>query len=112
MEMEIRAALELHKPRLLQKWVVIGIEVVETVNGPTVGEEPPRQMKADKAGRAGHQNGLIHLVIPRRPCSITSVTAPARFAAIATVNRASASAAASCCSDSVAATKVPPARLA
>src|SRR5579862_1471090 len=110
MEMERRAVLELGQPRLLQARVVIGVEVVEAMNGPTVGKEPARQMKANEAGSAGHKNGLVHPVVPGQPCSISPLTAAARFDAVATVNRAPASAAAFRRSGSAAASNVPPAR--
>ena len=43
-----------------QSRIVIVVEIVDSMDGPAVGEKPARQMKADEPGSAGDKNGLAH----------------------------------------------------
>src|SRR5580704_15691901 len=78
MKVKTRVVLELRKSRFLQTRIVIGIEAIDAVHGPSVGKKPACQMKADEAGRAGDNNGLAHFRIPSRPCSKSVVTVSVR----------------------------------
>src|SRR5262245_19617079 len=46
--------------RLLQRGIIIGIHVVETDHVAAVAQQTLRNMKTDKPGGAGHENGAIN----------------------------------------------------
>ena len=51
------------KSCFFQSRVVIGVEIVETIDDPAVGKKPARQMKANEPSGAGHKNGLSHATL-------------------------------------------------
>src|ERR1700726_621183 len=67
-EMEFWIAAQFAETSPLQPRIVIVIEVVEAMNGPAVGQEPARQMKADEAGSTGDKNWLLHSPVPPQSC--------------------------------------------
>ena len=74
--MEVRVSGEFGQAGFLQLRVIVGIEVVERDDGAAVGEQTPRDVKADEAGRASDENRL-HRALPsplsptqrRQPCA-------------------------------------------
>ncbi len=53
---------QLVEPGLLQRRVVIVVEVVEAGDGHAGRQQTPAQMIADKTGRAGHENVAVNPV--------------------------------------------------
>ena len=74
-EAEALMARELHKPRLLQRHVVIRIEIVEPDHLVAAPDETLRRVIADEAGGAGNQNSHV----PRYFC-LAPTLRPARAA--------------------------------
>ena len=58
LEVEIRVSGEFGQAGFLQLRVIVGIEIVERDDGAAVGEQTPRDVKADEAGRPSDQNRL------------------------------------------------------
>ncbi len=66
--LERKAALPTQdvEPRLLQRRVVIVVEIVETDHGAAFGQQPPRNVKADETRGPGDQYRLIrHRILER-----------------------------------------------
>ena len=63
---------KLGEPRLLQRRIVIGVEVVEADDVAAVSQQPPRDVKADEAGGAGDEDRAVS----HRLCSRVCVTEP------------------------------------
>src|SRR5262249_26336151 len=50
---------ELVEPRLLERRVVVGVEIVEADDAVAVREQTTRDVEADEAGRAGDEDRLV-----------------------------------------------------
>ena len=57
-ELEAGQIGELGEPRLFQFRIVIGVDIVETDDAPSIAQQPARDVEADEAGRAGDEDGL------------------------------------------------------
>jgi hypothetical protein len=74
-----RIAGQRHQPRPLQRRIVVGIEVVEPDHRLAARQQGAAEMRADEAGRAGHQD-MAHA--QRRPgAGRTDIGRILRFAA-------------------------------
>ncbi len=56
----VRIGLKLGQPGLLQRRVIIGVEVVQPDNAFAPLQQTPGGMEADEAGGAGDQDGIAH----------------------------------------------------
>ncbi|MET4261147.1 uncharacterized membrane protein YbhN (UPF0104 family) [Bradyrhizobium sp. S3.12.5] len=65
---------EQRKPRLLQRRIVIAVEIVEPDHGPPLGQQLPGGVKADETGGSRDQNRLIRHPVPKRSQAILNVS--------------------------------------
>ena len=57
-EAEAAILRELVEARLLERRIVVGVEIVEADDGAAIRQQPARHMKADEAGRAGDEDRI------------------------------------------------------
>ena len=70
--------LDLAQPRLLQRWVVVAVEIVDTHNAVALLKEALGQSGTNKSRRAGNQNSACH---QPSPSPIRHNLSPAAFTA-------------------------------
>ena len=73
-ELKIVKLGQLGAARVLQLRIVIGVQVVDADNVAAALQQPPCDMEADKAGRAGDENGPAG----RMRCQVNSIAATGR----------------------------------
>jgi hypothetical protein len=57
---------QLREARILQRRIVIGVEIVEADDGAAGFQQPPRDVKADETGGAGDEDGVTRHWSPPR----------------------------------------------